>query len=176
MGKCFFMRKHWRIRIKLEVHNFNKCFSKANDFETKHISHPSRSSPRLNLSLTARQKCFFSIITRFVHVIALQTARESLWHNGWSTGLRPWSKQVCVPVALLDSLLYKYHLERHETPYSPSYELNNITAVLLQVWLRYYIIQKVFYAIKQRTQFTEEIQVVFLLFVMWIIFKNANNF
>ena len=52
-----------------------------------------------------------------------------------SDSLQNCSKQVRTPVALLCSLLDKYPWERYESPYRPSYGLNNITTVLQEDWL-----------------------------------------
>ena len=49
--------------------------------------------------------------------------------------MRNRSKRGRTPIAPLRLFSDKYHWERYEHPYPPSYGLNSITAVLLKVWL-----------------------------------------
>ena len=55
---------------------------------------------------------------------------------------------VRTPVALLRSLSNKYTRERFEPSDPPIYGLNSSTTVLLKGWIRFYIIQEVWFAIK----------------------------
>ena len=50
-------------------------------------------------------------------------------------GLRNDSKRVWTPIVLIHSLLNIYPWERYIPPYPSRYELNSITAVLLEGWL-----------------------------------------
>ena len=49
-----------------------------------------------------------------------------------AAGLLNRRKQVRTPVALLCSLSNKYSWKRYERSFPPSYEVNSITAVLLE--------------------------------------------
>ena len=50
-------------------------------------------------------------------------------------GLSAQALSIRTPGALLWSLSDKYHWEKYEPSYPPSYGLNTITAVLLEGWL-----------------------------------------
>ena len=78
-------------------------------------------------------------ITEDFSIAQKENLEMSSWSNVYSAGLQNRSKRVPTPFALIRSLSDKYPWERLEPPYTPSYGLKSITAVLLEGWLRHLI-------------------------------------